>query len=186
MRTFKTFIENPVLDDLFNAKAPPRKELQRQTKAEPVTVLCYRGFPERGFQRDLIASTGDSYTLSPHNAMEGILWFTNNLQRGGMIDPVEYASSHAHGGYLLTYPLHATKHYIDVQYEPHPDYWNPSDSQPPPEFTCKIDSTDKCRFRQLYGSIYELPEGWFFTWQIEKHIGTSNNVEIKTHMLQRI
>jgi hypothetical protein len=170
---FKQFLESS-LDDLFNKDMPERKILSG-TKSEPSIIECYRGFKANlsGLEKE-----GDNFILSPKKSQEGFIWFTHELQSNWLVEPnpKEYAAGHARGGYLLTYPLQCIRHYylIEGPYGPREEC--------PEEIKNKVTKTGKSRFGN-FGACYELPEGWFFTWQTEKHIGCDKKIKISPKML---
>lgn len=183
---FRTYLETQQdsLDALFS-KPSQRKEIGKKHVSEPFVLKCYRGFGEQSLQRDLLSQGPGWFLLSPKKAMEGILWFTHDLQRS-RFDPIEYALSKGRGGYLLTYPLQCTRHYIETQLEPHPDYWNNRDVEPPPELRAKTQVMGGSRYANFWGMIYELPEGWMFTWQVEQHVACRVDLRIAANMLTNI
>lgn len=166
-------------------RMPQKKEIRRQRKSDPVTVNCYRGFPYRSLERDLVDRDADYIVISPEQAQEGILWFTNDLQKQGLelsVSPKEYAESYVgDGGFLLTYPLEATKHYDEIYYGN-----GETSTEAPDDLLEGIPRTGEGPLRHAYGGVYELPDGWKFTWQVEKHIGCEIPLRVDRSMLQQI
>jgi hypothetical protein len=158
-------------------KAKSRKVVSERVVKEPYEITCWRGFDERSFLRDA-RREGGRLLLGGDRAMEGMLWFTHSLQPRWMFDPMEYAMSRAgEGGYLLTYPLKCSRSFRRTVYDDGSDY------QESPE---SVNATELNRRAVLGGSLYELPEGWYFTWQTEKHIGFKGELEIDESMLRRV
>ena len=166
-------------------RSPRKQVIKKIRKVESVTVNCYRGFPYRSLERDLVDEDQEHITLSPQRAQEGILWFTNDLQRQGLelsVGPKMYAENLVgDGGFLLTYPLKCTKHYNEVHYGQ-----GEIANESPEELVEKITHTGEGQLRSLGNAVYELPAGWMFTWQVEKHMGCQTNLTINRNMLTEI
>ena len=166
------------------------KEKKRKTKSVPVTIMCWRGFDESVLDRDMLNKNSTSVMISPYQNQERLLWFTNSLQQAGIElseSPIDYAKHYAtkghNVGYLLTYPLQATKHYDEVEYED-----GNRRIEAPQELADKIRNlhTEASPYRNYHGAIYELPKGWVFTWQNEKHIGCQIDIKVDQKMLQKV
>jgi len=202
MDSFRTFIDEAIaINPLFLHPGETPESAQRELDAllrmprkqviktvrriESVVVNCYRGFPYRSLERDLIDEDQDYITLSPREMQEGIIWFTNSLQHRGLelsVSPQEYAESYVgDGGFLLTYPLKCTKHYNELHYGK-----GETSNEAPKELVEKITHTGQGRLRNMGNAVYELPEGWMFTWQIEKHIGCQTDLTFRRDMLTEI
>lgn len=165
-------------DMLGRMKRAPRKEVSDSVVKEPYTITCWRGFDLRSFERD-VREEGGRMFIKGEKAMEGMLWFTHSLQSPGS-DPMHYALDHARGdGYLLTYPLRCTKSYRLIKYD------DGSEMSEAPEGH-REDPTTLRGSAVLDGRLYDLPKGWFFTWQIQKHIGYKGTLEIDESMLTRV
>jgi len=153
--------------DIFNT--PPRKvESIDPPKSDQVTLLLYRGFDA---DIDELERRGDQYVLSPHKSEQGMLWFTHSLISG--YDPKDYVSGC--GRYILTYPLQCVKHYQRTHYDDG-NYWD----EIPSEVLEQTNSFENCRFYQGY----ELPEGWYFSYKMEKFIVCSIPIAISSDMIQ--
>ncbi len=152
-------ISDGVLDDLFDST--PREIIKRDPPSqEPTTIELYRGF-----DADLseLEQTEDGYVLSPHKSEQGVIWFSRNKNDADW-----------RGQWLLAYPLQAIKHFERVYYDDGSHYDNIPD-----EINNMCNPTENCRF---YGGI-ELPEGWFFSYKVEKHIVCSVPLRISREML---
>ena len=161
----------------FYKRRETRQLVSTQRKSEQSVITCWRGFDERSLERDTIEQGNGYRVLHGKSAMENILWFTHSLQ--GSVEPEEYARSHAQD-YLVTYPLRVTKHFDLVTYS------DGKTEQKIPEEMLKIDGSQKSRFLPLMGKVYEVPEGWFFTWQVQKHLGCSVPLKIMDSMIENV
>lgn len=156
-----------------------RKLVSEQNVSEPFTITCWRGCDARSLERDTI-EVGQGYrVLHGKEAMEGILWFAHSLQ-GASVDSEDYARHYAKD-FLITYPLKATRHYImkkfndgDIEYDV------------PPEIMNQIKISEASRFMIIGGKAYEVPDGWFFTWQVQKHIGCHKPLRILDSMIESV
>lgn len=145
---------------------------------EPYVITCWRGFDQRSFERDARSGNG-KIILRGERAMEGMLWFTHSLQPRDL-QPKEYALSHARDdGYLLTYPLKCRRSFKITRYD------DGSEIVDVPDGT-KINQTELRSSDNIAGKFYELPEGWYFTWQVQRHIGFKGDLEIEASMLKKI
>lgn len=158
-------------------KVRDRKIVSERLVREPYEITCWRGFDSRSLERDSFRR-GEDLFLRGDRAMEGMLWFTHSLQPGHL-HPREYALSHAREGYLLTYPLSCVRSYKEIRYDDGGETWDV------PEGT-KVDQTELGSSGIFGGRLYELPRGWNFTWQVEKHIGFKGSLKISESMLERV
>lgn len=154
-----------------------RKLVSEQKISEPYKITCWRGCDEMTLKRDTIEVQNDYIVLHGTRAMEGILWFTHSLQ-SMEIDPEQYAVSHAED-YLITYFLNATRHYVLKKYDN-----GESERDIPQEISKQNVSSESSRFLLTNGSAYEVPEGWLFTWQIQKHLGCSKPLKVMKNMIK--
>jgi hypothetical protein len=154
-----------------------RKLVSTQRKSEPYVITCWRGFDKRSLERDTVEQGNGYRVLHGKSAMESILWFTHSLQ--GSIEPEQYARSHAED-YLITYPLQAVKHYDLVTYD------NGKTEMKVPAEMQGMDGSQKSRFMPTIDKVYEVPEGWFFTWQVQKHLGCSVPLKIMDSMIEMV
>lgn len=170
--------EIDLADRLEGLGRPPRKVASERLVREPYTITCWRGFDARSFERD-VREEGGEMLIGGDRAMEGMLWFTHSLQSPGS-EPKEYALSHARGdGYLLTYPLKCTKSHKLIKYDDGSEMSEAPDGH-------GEDQTQLRGRAVLDGRLYELPPGWFFTWQVQKHIGFKGVLQISWDMLERV
>ena len=133
----------------------------------------------RSFKRDA-EEVGDRLFLSGDKAMNSMLWFNYDIQPVHHYDPKEYAIDHAYGdGYLLTYPLKCTRSYRVLKYN------DGSEAIEPPKDT-KTNTTELDNRTIIDWRLYELPPGWFFTWQVEKNMGFKGKLEVDWSMLKRV
>lgn len=167
------------LEDILGRMAGrSRKVASERIVREPHTITCWRGFDMRSFERD-VAEEGGGMFIRGERAMEGMLWFTHSLQPRHDFDPREYAVGHARGdGYLLTYPLRCERRYKQIKYDDGSSTTEATDE--------RVDQTELSSKGVLWGKLYELPPGWYFTWQVQKHIGFKGRLEIDAGMLERI
>ncbi len=170
--------EKDLQDRLERLKKPEKKIVSEKLMREPYTITCWRGFDMRSFERDVSLDSG-ALRIKGDRAMEGMLWFTHSLQPRHEFDPKEYAIGHARGdGYLLTYPLVCERRYKLITYDD-----GSTSTDGPDERVNQTELSDKGFF---WGSLYDLPPGWFFTWQVQKHIGFKGLLKIDMGMLERI
>jgi hypothetical protein len=167
-------------DDLKERLSSMQKKVVSEREVnEPYEITCWRGFDMRSFKRDA-EEIGDRLLLNGDKAMSGMLWFTYDIQPVHHYDPKEYAIDHAYGnGYLLTYPLKCTRSYRVLKYN------DGSESIEPPKES-KTNTTELDNKTIIDWKLYQLPPGWFFTWQVEKNMGFKGNLEIDWSMLKRV
>jgi len=167
-------------DDLKGRLSSMRKEVvSERLVEEPHTITCWRGFDLRSFERDAEEEGGKLY-LNGSRAMSGMLWFTYDIQPVHHYDPRTYALEHAYGdGYLLTYPLKCVRRYKSIRHD------DGSERTEAPE-GAKANATELDNRAVMYGQLYELPSGWFFTWQVEKNLGFKGRLEVEWSMLERV
>jgi len=143
--------------DMFNA--PSRQEVRRDPpQQESVTLTLYHGSKWKELGNDLV--------LDPNKSEQGALWFS--LQT----DDAKWR-----GPWLVTYPLKVIKHIERVYYDDGSTY-----DDIPKQIKNVCEPIENCRF---YSGI-ELPEGWFFSYKVEKHIICTIPLKINRDMLQRI
>ncbi len=154
-----SWLQKYSFDDMFNG--PSRQEIRRDPpQQESVTIQIYRGFDAN---IDQLERVGDSYILSPHKSEQGLIWFSQNIDIANW-----------RGKWLLTYPLEVIKHYERIHYD-NGEYYD----DVPEEIKAQMNPTENCRF---YGNI-ELPEGWLFSYKVEKHIVCTIPLKITREML---
>lgn len=174
-------------DDLAHAQELMQRRqdrghiVSRKLQSEPVTITCWRGGPESDFQRDIVQQGNGWIDLGGENAMEGILWFTHSLQTPSEMgfNPREYALSHAED-YLITYPLKAIKHYDVVTYSS-----GETEKDLPDEYMDRVERAALSSFAAMHNCVYEVPKPWKFTWQLQKHLGTTQ-VRVFDSMIERV
>lgn len=170
--------ERDLKDRLEGLGGSPKNVVSKRLVSEPYTITCWRGFDRRSFDRD-VREEGGRMSIAGDRAMEGMLWFTHSLQPKHDFDPREYAVGHARGdGYLLTYPLVCERRYVSIKYDD-----GSSSTEAPEE---RVNGTELNGKGVLWGKIYDLPPGWFFTWQVQKHIGFKGSLRIEEGMLERV
>jgi len=149
--------------------------LEEQPKSESTTITCWRGF------RGNLEKSGNNYILDPKDTKEGLLWFTHEFQASWAVqpNPRQYALDKAEGGYFVTYPLKCEMYYHEVE-----GPFGPR-KECPKEIMDKVKPTELSRIG-MFGACYELPEGWYFTWKMEKHIATDRIVILSPNMIQKI
>jgi hypothetical protein len=64
-------------------------------------------------------------------------------------------------------------------------YNDGSEAIEPPKDT-KTNTTELDNKTIIDWKLYQLPPGWFFTWQVEKNMGFKGNLEIDWSMLKRV
>jgi hypothetical protein len=155
-----------------------RKVVSEEVVKEPYSITCWRGFDLRSFDRDA-TRIGDKFFLSGEKAMEGMLWFTHSLQPKH-IRPLEYATSMAGDeGYLLTYPLECFRTYKKTKYD------SGEETIDFPEGV-SVSQTELSPIGSFGRMVYELPKGWYFTWQVEKHMGFKGLLPVDPEMLKSL
>lgn len=129
----------------------------------------------RGFDADMESMEGEdqSYVLSPKRSEQGLIWFTHQFTKitGS---PIQYAASH--GSLFLTYPLQCCRHVQTV-------HWSDGSTHTaiPDEILQQTKQTENCRFHMGI----ELPDGWVFSYKVEKFVGCSMKLRISQGMLCR-
>ena len=179
MKSFKEYMEqNDIFDDMFAATKSKIKKRGRVVKSQRKTET-YTFDLHHGSKADLnsLEKEGNNFILSPEKSEQGLLWFTHIFIRG--YDPIEYAK--AHGNWVLTYPLEATKHYDEVEYED-----GSIESKSPEEIIEKADPLKNNRFSCFGTYCIELPEGWYWAYKMEKFIGTTNTVSFSPNMISTV
>ena len=128
----------------------------------------------RGFDVDLntLEREGNFYILSPKRSEQGMMWFTHRFINH--YNPIQYAAGH--GDLFLTYSLRCKKHIQTIR-------WSDGETQEttPQEILDKNIPTENCRF---YSGI-ELPEGWVFSYKMEKFIGCSIKLKVTKDMIRK-
>ncbi len=154
------------MDDLFNVKMPVKVKKDNPT-AVPATLVLYRGFD---VNLDQLQKSGGGYILSPHRSEQGAMWFTHKWING--YNYKEYVQGR--GKYLLTYPLQCKRHIQTVHYND-----GTTRDTIPQEIEEKSVPTENCR----YYAGYELPEGWFFSYKMEKFIICTIPIVVQPNMI---
>lgn len=154
-----------------------RKIISEKTVSEPYEITCWRGCDPRSLKRDTIDVGPGFRIMHGRNAMEGILWFAHSLQQD---DPFEFAKSYA-GGILITYPLKAIKHVLVKTYDD-----GKVENTMPEELASQIQVNNESRYLAAGNAVYEVPEGWFFTWQVQKHLGCRNPIKVMNSMISKL
>lgn len=167
-------------DDLAQAlerMSNRKKMVFEKDVEEPYVITCWRGFDQRSYDRDVIKNDG-RILMDSSRAMEGIFWFTHSLQSpsdfSGEGGPKEHAILYANKngkGYLLTYPLRCVRYYKLISYD------DGSSEEKFPEDSEK---------NNIHGKAYDLPEGWFITWQVQKFMGFKGVLSIDKSMIQMV
>lgn len=150
-------------------RSVPRPKL---VKIDPSTVIPYELELYRGFDANIddIHRRGDKYVLSPQKSEQGLLWFTHKLING--YDPIDYVKGR--GKYLLTYKLKCNRHIQRKTFD------DGSTFDSIPDETLKLtDNTSNCKY---YMGI-ELPDGWIFSYKMEKFIGCGIDLLVDRDMI---
>lgn len=137
-------------------------------KTVDMTLTLYRGMNVdlNKLQKDI----SGNFILSPTKSEQGAIWFTHNLING--YNAKEYVSGR--GNYLLTYPLQCKKHIQVVHYAD-----GSTHEMIPDEIRNKEEPTENCKF---YNG-YELPDGFFFSYKMEKFIICTKPLSVSPNML---
>ena len=177
---FKSYILSEGLfgDDLDFEKYKKRKEVSRVSKTDNITIKCWRGTSKENFDKQVVDKGLNYFVLDGSNSYEKGLWFTHELQRS-IIDPEEYATNHAKD-FLIEYPLSVKKHYDIVTYD------DGKISNEAPKDSDQIIETELSNKLYQYNAVYELPDGWFFTWQLQKHLLCTKPLMIQSNMIKEI
>jgi hypothetical protein len=165
MLSFRQFVEDDDWDDFF--KSTSTVTHREAPRIKDVILTLYRGFDPHTAKQE-----GDSFILSPERSEQGMLWFTHDLI-GGHYNPIEYAAGH--GSLFLTYPLHCKRHVETAHWSDGTE----SDSTPD-YFHSKVEPTENCRFHMGY----ELPEGWVFSYKMEKFVGCTHTLRVPKSMVR--
>ena len=156
-----------------------RKEVSRVSKTENITIKCWRGTSKENFDKQVIDKGSNYFVLDGSKSYEKGLWFTHELQRGYVDDPEQFATNYAKD-FLIEYPLSVKKHYDIVTYD------DGKTSNEAPKDSDQIIETELSNKLYQYNAVYELPDGWFFTWQIQKHLLCTKPLMIQSNMIKEI
>ena len=128
---------------------PPKQEL--------VVKTIYRGFDA---EIDKIDKTPDGkFILDPKKCEQNSLWFSDRR-----------ADAEGRGEFILEYQLPCVKH---SQKKIRDD--GSSFDVVPEEIEAQTEPTENCRFHMGV----ELPEGWFFSYKVQKYIICTIKIEIE-------
>ena len=179
---FKSYILSEGLfgDDFEIEKFKNRKEVSRVSKTDNITIKCWRGTSKENFNNQVIDKGSNYFVLDGSKSYEKGLWFTHELQRGYVDDPEQFATNYAKD-FLIEYPLSVKKHYDIVTYND-----GKISNEAPKDSENKIIQTELSDKIRQYGAVYELPDGWFFTWQIQKHLLCTKPLMIQSNMIKEI
>lgn len=151
-----------------------RKIISEKLISSPYQITCWRGSDAKSLKRDTV-DVGPGYrVMHGTKAMEGILWFAHSLQQD---NPYEFARAYARGVFI-TYPLEAIKHVLVKTYDN-----GEVENIMPPELASKVDQSNASPYFSAGNAIYEVPDGWFFTWQVQKHLGCKKPIKILDSMI---
>jgi hypothetical protein len=162
--------------DLFSDFGPRDKQPKppKVVKTQPPRTIPYHLDLYRGFDADLdsLEQRDGGLVLSPRKSEQGLIWFTHKLING--YNPIEYVTGR--GEYLLTYPLDCVRHVERKIYDDGSYY-----DAIPQVIQDVTDPTSNCKF---YMGI-ELPEGWIFSYKMEKFIGCGIEILVSPDMITR-
>ena len=153
--------------DMDKLKEKRLHEVVHEPESRIQTLSLYRGFDH------LPEVIDGKYILSPERSEQGVLWFAHDFVTGA-INGLEYARSH--GKYLLTYPLQVTKHYQVISYDNSDEEYE----RIPQEFSDESNSIENCP--NYMG--FELPEGWYFSYKVEKFIICDHDLVVDISMVK--
>lgn len=156
--------DNATLDRVFDNINTTEVVSKDAPSSKKITINLYRGFNGdlNKFQKD----TQGNFIFSPRKSEQGVLWFSRSLD-----------VALGRGEHLLTYPLTVTKHFQKVNLSNGSSY-----EDVPDEILSLSKPTENCRF---YGGI-ELPEGWLFSYKVEKHIICTKDISVATGMIKNM
>ena len=173
MKSFKKYLqENNLWDDKLDAMFGNLRNSTIVSKDAPkttnFTLTLYRGFDGNW---DEIRQEGNFYILSPKKSEQGLIWFTHPYINA--YNPVQYAAGH--GEWFLTYPLQCRKHIQTV-------HWSDGSTHNdiPQEIQALTKPTENCKY---YMGI-ELPDGWVFSYKMEKFVGSTIEIKITKDMIK--
>jgi hypothetical protein len=166
------FADQSELDDMFGPSKPRPKEISRESKSERMTLDLLRGLD---VDEDSLERRGDKFVLSPAKSEQGAMWFAHRLQ--GYYDPEEYVAGR--GSHILRYPLDVTKHYDLVAYD------DGTTSEERPEDIPLPEPTENQSMMCDLGRCIELPDGFKFSYKVEKWIICEKELLIDPSMLTR-
>ena len=127
-----------------------RKIVSEGIKEKNITIHLYRNFAAD--MKEIDKDGKGNLILSPRKCESGVLWFAHDLQR----TPEQYYDRGEK--YLLTYPLEILSHYKETVYDD-------GNSQ-----TWPITGDDPINEDSNKWMGYELPEGFKFSYKVQKHI----------------
>lgn len=156
------------LRDWFDStlSEPARREISRDTpRVESVVLTLYRGFDA---DLDSLKKSGSNYILDTGRSEQGVLWFSCPYFQTNALEVA------TRGRYLLTYPLTASKYIETIHYSDGSTY-----NGVPQSILDKNEPTENCR----YYRGYELPEGWAFSYKMQKYIICMHPLEISPSMI---
>jgi hypothetical protein len=175
MRWYRT---SAALDDWFTPEEAQeqKRRAQRKQISERKVVEPYRMPLYRGMNLD-ISSLPETITLDPGRSEQGMIWFTHPHIRG--YDPVEYAENH--GTVVLTYPIDCTTYSVRIRYDD-----GSEEKVADPEKKALADPLSNCRYMASWDTVIELPEGFVFTYKMEKFVGCTIPLKVSRNMLRPV
>lgn len=168
---FEDFFKETPEEKAERERKSRRKKIKEQRVSEPYELVLYRGL--RIDPNNIPAQM----TLDPSKSDQGLLWFTHSFIRA--YNPIEYAKNH--GDVLLTYPLQCKRHYILATYDD-----GSQDKEIDEEMISKAISYENSRFLASWPYCYELPNGWVFSYKMEKFIGCAIPLTVTREMLSPV
>jgi hypothetical protein len=151
--------------DWFQEEMEKTKD-RRMVKKDPPssenkTIILYRGFDA---DLNKLQKSGSNFIFSPKKSEQGVMWFS-----------MDRRVAQGRGKHILEYPLQIKKHFQVIHYSDGSTY-----NDIPEEIKEQEHPTENCRF---WGGI-ELPEGWFFSYKVEKHIICSVDIIVSPNMIK--
>ena len=152
-------------EDMFG-DITPRQEVKRYPPQTEYIVLTLH----RGFDADLekMERQGNDFIFRPEKCEQGVIWFSQNEE-----------DAQGRGQYLMTYPLVAKRHYERVWYEDEDFLGRKYYDDIPEEIREKTNPYENCRFH----AGIELPEGWYFSYKVQKHIVCDTPIKVSPDMI---
>ena len=162
-----TDFEDMFGDDFFSERNNTQKNIiKKEEKTKNVIITLFRNFDAN--LNEIEKDKNGNLILSPEKCEQGVLWFSSSLQN----NPEQYYDRGKE--YLLTYPLSAKYHYTETTYNDGSSYrWPISDNDPINENSSSW-------------AGYELPDGFKFSYKVEKHIICEKPIIINPNNIKKV
>ena len=162
-----SFWEDEYIDTLRRRKI---KEVSRISESADFQIILYRGF-DADLESLSRTSSGD-YVLSPERSEQGVIWFAHSLQR----NPEQYYLGR--GRFALQYPIIAKAHYDKVKYDNGEVKLRLNE-----QISHMANDFENSRFMNDMDRTIELPDGFLFSYKVQKHIICEKKIYVPPEMI---